>query len=706
MSNKKLLSYLTIIIFIMLVIPFAAQAEGEAIDYSDAPASYGIASHRGLVPNASNVNGFVEWLGEGITPDAVPPALDADTFDDGVSWTPLVAGQSFDLTFIGTYGTMFDYNEFVNVEAWIDYDQNGTFETSEKVLDWFDRIYSPYYFPPTEITNAIDVPSDAMDGNTWMRVRLFWVEGGTQGIEADAQPTGEIRWGEVEDYQIDIAGVSDTNPPETYITSAPQTLSNNPNPTIDFSGSDDVTSTPDLLYATFLDGYDAGWSSFSSATTKNYAAIPDGTYTFNVKAKDEAGNVDTTPAQVTFQIDTVLPLVSIDNPTGGQIVEGVTNIRATASDDVGLDKVEFIVDGANVTTDTVAPYEYSWDSTTVTNATHTIEAKATDNAGNSKSTVINVSVLNDPTNLLKNSSFEMDEDANSIPDNWEQFHFEAGDGRSNEEAQNGAYSLKIIGNTSKYKVVRQVVSSGGSTGDSYIYGGYSKTIGASPTGGSIIVWAIFNNVDGTRTSYNYTYEKDTHDWTHKSDTATAVKDYSSVSFYIGYYKQTGTAYFDGFRLEKIQNLLNNSSFEKDDDNDNIPDNWEQFHFEAGDGRSNEETQNGAYSLKIVGNTSKYKVVRQVVSSGGSTGDSYTYGGYSKTIGASPAGGSIIVWAIFNNSDSTRTSYNYTYEKDTHDWTYKSDTATAVKDYSSVSFYIGYYKQAGTAYFDGFSLVQQ
>jgi hypothetical protein len=95
--------------------------------------------------------------------------------------------------------------------------------------------------------------------------------------------------------------------------------------------------------------------------------------------------------------DTTAPTVSITAPLNGATVVGTVSINATASDNVGVTKVEFYVDGALKSTDTTSPYSYSWDSTSVANGSHALTAKAYDAALNvGTSTVVNVTV-NNPT---------------------------------------------------------------------------------------------------------------------------------------------------------------------------------------------------------------------------------------------------------------------------------------------------------------------
>jgi len=61
---------------------------------------------------------------------------------------------------------------------------------------------------------------------------------------------------------------------------------------------------------------------------------------------------------------------------------GIITFSATASDNEGVTKVEFYVDGVLKGTDETSPYSMTLDSNTLTNASHTLVAKAYDAAGN------------------------------------------------------------------------------------------------------------------------------------------------------------------------------------------------------------------------------------------------------------------------------------------------------------------------------------
>jgi beta-lactamase superfamily II metal-dependent hydrolase len=93
--------------------------------------------------------------------------------------------------------------------------------------------------------------------------------------------------------------------------------------------------------------------------------------------------------------DTTPPTTSITAPSNGATVSGTTSVTASASDNVGVTKVEFYLDGVLQATDTASPYAWSWNTTTATNASHTLTSTAYDAAGNSgSSAAVSVTVNN------------------------------------------------------------------------------------------------------------------------------------------------------------------------------------------------------------------------------------------------------------------------------------------------------------------------
>ncbi len=91
--------------------------------------------------------------------------------------------------------------------------------------------------------------------------------------------------------------------------------------------------------------------------------------------------------------DTTAPSVALTAPGSGASVSGTVKLTASASDNVGVAQVEFLVDGASVGIDTAAPYEAAWNSATAANGAHTLLARATDTAGNTTtSSAVSVTV--------------------------------------------------------------------------------------------------------------------------------------------------------------------------------------------------------------------------------------------------------------------------------------------------------------------------
>jgi hypothetical protein len=95
--------------------------------------------------------------------------------------------------------------------------------------------------------------------------------------------------------------------------------------------------------------------------------------------------------------DTTPPTTSITSPASGVSVSGVVPVTATAWDDIGVNRVTLMVDGAMVQTITAAPYTFSWDAGTVVAGNHTLQTVGYDAAGNSgSSAVVTVTVAAAP----------------------------------------------------------------------------------------------------------------------------------------------------------------------------------------------------------------------------------------------------------------------------------------------------------------------
>ncbi|WP_163999258.1 S8 family serine peptidase [Pyxidicoccus caerfyrddinensis] len=111
--------------------------------------------------------------------------------------------------------------------------------------------------------------------------------------------------------------------------------------------------------------------------------------------------------------DTTAPTTSITSPAGGATLSGTASVSASASDNVGVSRVEFYAGTSLLGTATAAPYSISWNTTTVANGTYALTTKAYDAANNvGTSATVSVTVNNGTgtcsisEQLLANAGFE------------------------------------------------------------------------------------------------------------------------------------------------------------------------------------------------------------------------------------------------------------------------------------------------------------
>ena len=175
-------------------------------------------------------------------------------------------------------------------------------------------------------------------------------------------------------------------------TSAPTATATAPTNGATVSGTINqaVTATDNVGVTTveFLrDGVVYGQDTTSPySASLNTTTVTNGSHTLGARAYDAAGNMGTA-ANVAVTVanatpDTLAPSVTVSSPTNGATVSGTINQAVTATDNVGVTTVEFLRDGVVYGQDTTSPYSASLNTTTVTNGSHTLGARAYDAAGN------------------------------------------------------------------------------------------------------------------------------------------------------------------------------------------------------------------------------------------------------------------------------------------------------------------------------------
>jgi thermitase len=93
--------------------------------------------------------------------------------------------------------------------------------------------------------------------------------------------------------------------------------------------------------------------------------------------------------------DTQAPTAAISAPLASASVSGLVTVNVSASDNVGVVRVDLRVNGQTVASDTTSPFGFSWDSTKTANGMANLTVVAYDAAGNAgSSATVAVNVAN------------------------------------------------------------------------------------------------------------------------------------------------------------------------------------------------------------------------------------------------------------------------------------------------------------------------
>ncbi|MFN3650210.1 MAG: Ig-like domain-containing protein [Armatimonadota bacterium] len=125
--------------------------------------------------------------------------------------------------------------------------------------------------------------------------------------------------------------------------------------------------------------------------TWNTTTLANGSHTVKVVAVDAAGNAGSAQIGVTVSnstADTTRPTVSVTSPTAGAGVDRHLYVYVSASDNVGVKRVELFVDGRYVAAQTAAPFTTYVDTKKWSKGGHTLQVRAYDAAGNSGSSAL------------------------------------------------------------------------------------------------------------------------------------------------------------------------------------------------------------------------------------------------------------------------------------------------------------------------------
>jgi hypothetical protein len=150
--------------------------------------------------------------------------------------------------------------------------------------------------------------------------------------------------------------------------------------------------------------------------------------------------------------------------------------------------------------------------------------------------------------VTKGGSFEQDNNNDTIPDFWAATGLAALDGRSNQFAKHGFYSVKLVGQPGTTKTLKQTIVKNGLAGDDFLYVLWSKAENV-PGGLKYRTQVSFYNGATLVERRIKDYTSGTHHWEYKWLPMTVSGNYTSIEIEIIYSLPSGTAWFDSNSLK-------------------------------------------------------------------------------------------------------------------------------------------------------------
>jgi len=122
----------------------------------------------------------------------------------------------------------------------------------------------------------------------------------------------------------------------------------------------------------------------TSNTSAQDTSLASGTaYTYAVAAYDASNNVSALSAPVSVTTAVIAPTVTITNPSNGaKLKTASVTVSSSASDRVGIVKMQLYIDGVLQTQTPSSSLSYKWNINKIASGAHSITSKAYDNAGN------------------------------------------------------------------------------------------------------------------------------------------------------------------------------------------------------------------------------------------------------------------------------------------------------------------------------------
>jgi hypothetical protein len=205
-----------------------------------------------------------------------------------------------------------------------------------------------------QVGTGLDSQNDTFDGYAGLESTVTLTNlRGNQTYFARVQAENDAGWGNWSDVSD---GVKVDASPTCVITQGPIGIVDPENSvSFNWTGTDDVTPTDNLLYSFFLDGRDSEWSQWTSTTNVTYFNLPASNYTLLIKTKDQLGNVQSSPATRSFIMYKIASLYpsSINLSHKGDFI--TVHIELPLGYDVNDINISSVMIDSILTVDSMAP---------------------------------------------------------------------------------------------------------------------------------------------------------------------------------------------------------------------------------------------------------------------------------------------------------------------------------------------------------------
>jgi sugar lactone lactonase YvrE len=210
--------------------------------------------------------------------------------------------------------------------------------------------------------------SQAADWQSCNSPRSYSLADGPHAVEVRATD----QYGNTDQTPASRSFSIDSQAPQTTIDTGPSGTSTDPSPSFTFSSSEGESS-----FECRLDSSQAAdWQSCNSP--RAFSSLGDGSHTFEVRATDQAGNVDASPASRSFTIDTTGPQTTIGSGPSGATNNPSTAFSFSSSEPGSSFECRLDSDQPSGWQSCTSPKDYG----SLADGSHSFQVRATDPVGN------------------------------------------------------------------------------------------------------------------------------------------------------------------------------------------------------------------------------------------------------------------------------------------------------------------------------------